>query len=348
MKNIVASVIEVWGVKNWKGNQNGKFGRGAMTKNSERGTREKSERRGKGRLRMRVREERFRYLSMFNMGVAVLGVLIFPLVAGKAVVKPPANLFPNVPEFLRPPIPDQVKAVLESGSHLLDEDSDPEVRPGLFQGDMALTSEAYNYWRVGLRWDVFPERLWKNGTVPYVISPLYDPTDHVTIYTAIQILNHMTCIKFVPWNGKRKDFLLIWPIKFPKGCWSFVGRTGGAQIVSLQPPDRHGPNCLGGTGRAIHELLHALGIFHEQSRSDRDKFVKVHFDNIIPDRAVDHLMIKEPGLPTITARHEGARLGQRRALSKTDCLKINELYGCLKKSAAASRRYHTICNILGI
>lgn len=53
------------------------------------------------------------------------------------------------------------------------DDQDPEVTPGLFQGDMAMTNEVYNYWRVGIRWDVFPEKLWKNGVVPYVISPLY-------------------------------------------------------------------------------------------------------------------------------------------------------------------------------
>lgn len=53
------------------------------------------------------------------------------------------------------------------------EDADPEVTPGLFQGDMALTNENYHYWRVGIRWDVFPDKLWKNRTVPYVISPTY-------------------------------------------------------------------------------------------------------------------------------------------------------------------------------
>lgn len=37
--------------------------------------------------------------------------------------------------------------------------------------------QAYDYWRVGLRWDVFPERLWPNRTVPYVISPLYGKVD---------------------------------------------------------------------------------------------------------------------------------------------------------------------------
>lgn len=59
---------------------------------------------------------------------------------------------------------------------LLDSEQDPEVTPGLFQGDMALTNEVFNYWRVGLRWDVFPEKLWDNNTVPYVISPLYSMT----------------------------------------------------------------------------------------------------------------------------------------------------------------------------
>lgn len=77
----------------------------------------------------------------------------------------------------------------------------------------------------------------------------------------------MTCLKFVKWNGKVDDFLLIWPIKYPRvrklssavlmkshraripqGCWSFVGKIGGPQILSLQPPDNTGPNCLAGTG----------------------------------------------------------------------------------------------------
>lgn len=74
----------------------------------------------------------------------------------------------------------------------------------------------YNYWRVGLKWDVFPDRLWPNQTVPYVISPLYEPDDYVTIYTAIKMLNVLTCIKFVPWDGKAEDFLLIWPMKYPQ------------------------------------------------------------------------------------------------------------------------------------
>lgn len=59
---------------------------------------------------------------------------------------------------------------------------DPEVRPHLFQGDIAIDLEMYKNWRVGLSWDAFPERKWPNRTVPYVISPLYEPDDQVKEY----------------------------------------------------------------------------------------------------------------------------------------------------------------------
>lgn len=38
---------------------------------------------------------------------------------------------------------------------------------------------------------------------------------------------------------------------------------------------------------------------------------------------------KQKGKPTLIAKMKGEKIGQRRALSQTDCLKINELYGCL-------------------
>jgi choriolysin H len=32
----------------------------------------------------------------------------------------------------------------------------------------------------------------------------------------------------------------------------------------------------------VHEFLHAIGFNHEQTRKDRDQFVKVNFENITP------------------------------------------------------------------
>lgn len=59
-------------------------------------------------------------------------------------------------------------------------------------------------------------------------------------------------------------------------CWSYYGKVGGGQIVSMMKG--------GCTWKGViqHELDHALGFLHEHSRSDRDKHVKIMWDYISP------------------------------------------------------------------
>lgn len=54
-----------------------------------------------------------------------------------------------------------------------------------------------------------------------------------------------------------------------------MGRQGGQQFLSLDQ------GCVD-TGTVQHELMHVAGFFHEQSRTDRDDFVNIHWDNIDP------------------------------------------------------------------
>merc|ERR1719339_271893 len=57
------------------------------------------------------------------------------------------------------------------------------------------------------------------------------------------------------------------------GCWSYVGRIGGKQQLSLS-------NGCVWNYIIIHEFMHASGFHHEQSRTDRDTYVRIEFDNI--------------------------------------------------------------------
>ena len=43
-----------------------------------------------------------------------------------------------------------------------------------------------------------------------------------------------------------------------------------------------GRGCLYSRGTATHELMHAAGFWHEQARADRDAYVDVHLDNVLP------------------------------------------------------------------
>lgn len=57
------------------------------------------------------------------------------------------------------------------------------------------------------------------------------------------------------------------------GCWSYVGKIGGSQDLSL------GRGCES-IGTAAHELGHALGLFHTMSRHDRDQYITINSHNV--------------------------------------------------------------------
>jgi hypothetical protein len=65
-------------------------------------------------------------------------------------------------------------------------------------------------------------------------------------------------------------------------CFSGVGRSGGMQVVSLAP------TCLRkGRGIVLHELMHVLGFWHEHSRADRDRYIQVNWNEILPGKSAD-------------------------------------------------------------
>lgn len=113
---------------------------------------------------------------------------------------------------------------------------------------------------------------WPSRRIPYAISSQYSSFSRSRIASALEEYSKKTCIRFVPRTNER-DYVFIAP---DDGCYSTIGRAGGRQVVSI------GSGCVN-FGIIIHELMHSVGFFHEQSRPDRDEYVVVNWTNVADD-----------------------------------------------------------------
>eukprot|EP00111_Clytia_hemisphaerica_P023623 TCONS_00069650-protein len=132
---------------------------------------------------------------------------------------------------------------------------------GLYEGDIKLSYKQ-------LLFGSIRGKRWTNNIVPYVVHSTLASRENV-INDAIGVYHKRTCLKFVK-RTNQPNYIEFFQ---GSGCWSFVGMNGGKQQISL------GPGCLW-TATAQHEIGHAIGLQHEQTRPDRNQYVKIHLNNL--------------------------------------------------------------------
>ncbi len=118
-------------------------------------------------------------------------------------------------------------------------------------------------------------RRWlRNGAIYQV--PYTNSSNYALVNDAIRTFNQTFAgvIQWVP-RTQEADYVDFQVQAGECSMQSAVGRSGGMQpITGTGPAD---PFCL---PVMLHEMGHALGLLHEQSRSDRDGHVKVIWPNI--------------------------------------------------------------------
>jgi hypothetical protein len=130
-----------------------------------------------------------------------------------------------------------------------------------------LTAAASNYWR------------WRDGRVPFEISTSIQGDTRTDILNAIADIDSNTNLTFVQRRGE-SDYIRFEPTDDTSICgMSPIGMQPGGQTIYVNPRPQLGCN----EPEIEHEILHSLGVFHEQARNDRDRYIEVLWSNVLED-----------------------------------------------------------------
>ena len=203
----------------------------------------------------------------------------------------------------------------------------------------------------------FIERLWRNikdgdgnFIIPYEFNSAatFSDNEKTVIKSALQKLSDDVggYVKFVKKTSDHGEFITFTD---NNGCRSFISKVPRArttgQDLSL------GPGCVR-SGIIQHEMMHALGFFHEQERPDWEDYITINWDNVKEGHEkefsesvavdpkgtpydYDSIMhygthfLSANGKPTIDAH--GHDIGQRVKLSDLDIIQVRLSYQCEDK-----------------
>jgi hypothetical protein len=128
-------------------------------------------------------------------------------------------------------------------------------------------------------------RRWRRHVVPFVIddSVRENPQNVEAVELAVEMWNAGSCLRFRPKRDSDVDFVEF--VRHLEQCTSPLGRQGGRQQIRCPFESNDSDQLKGKAGRLLHEMGHAVGLFHEFQRPDRDAFVSVSANAVKVDAA---------------------------------------------------------------
>lgn len=139
--------------------------------------------------------------------------------------------------------------------------------------------------------------IWPFGKVYYTLesSPIYNiaftSSEISEINTAIASWTSNTSLTFTP-RTNQVNYIIIRKGELNSGNYSnYIGMKIGAQTINLEASKFD-------FSTVIHEIGHAIGFYHEQSRTDRDNYVTIQWNNIqsaYTDNFETYASLNKPG-----------------------------------------------------
>ena len=114
---------------------------------------------------------------------------------------------------------------------------------------------------------------WTGRTIPYTFASNVPQAVRDRVTQAAANIRSTTNVVVTPRTSQANYVQIVY--NTGTTCSSSLGMVGGQQTMNLA--DR----CTVGT--IMHEFGHAMGLFHEQTRPDRDSYVAIQWNNIPTD-----------------------------------------------------------------
>lgn len=110
---------------------------------------------------------------------------------------------------------------------------------------------------------------WKRRIVPYEFDSSCSSTFQYYANVAMTSISSVSGVRFVAATSQTDKIVFHYSSSQND---SSVGEIGGSQTINIHD--------YTDTGTFVHEILHALGFYHEHSRDDRDDYLIVKWSNI--------------------------------------------------------------------